>query len=240
MKFEKKRKLSERARNIDTGNPHPRVAMCLCLDTSSSMLGHPIRALQSGLRNFYKALWQNSESRYAADLAVVTFGCEGAKCVQDFTQLYEKINPPLLEADGLTPMGEAINLALDMLEERRNAYWELNIRHYHSRLIIMADGKPNGNARELIRAATRSRELVNQNKLVVIPVGVGNEADMYALAQFSTKILPKKLKDLDFTSFFKWLSVSVEEVVSQSPEYEEDLPLDKARWIDGNWNDFNN
>ena len=238
MKPSKRRKLSSRAGNIDIGNPHPRIAICLCLDTSASMLGHPIRELNSGMRLFYKTLQQNSDSRYAADIAVVTFGCEGVLCVQNFAQLYEGISPPVLKADGKTPMGEAINLALDLIEERRHDYWELDIRHYHSRLIIMADGKPNGSAEELRRAAARSRDMVSKNMLAVIPVGVGNGADLNVLSQFSPRVQPVRLKGLKFDSFFKWLTVSVEKVVARPLEHESNLLVENADWIDGSWEEM--
>lgn len=238
MKPSKKQRLSGRAVNIDTSNPHARIAICLCLDTSASMLGHPIRELNSGMRLFYKALWQNSESRYAADIAVITFGCNGVQCVQNFAQLYEGISPPVLRADGMTPMGEAVNLALDLIEERRQNYRELDIRHYHSRLIIMADGKPNGSTKELKRAMSRSRDMVNKNILFVIPVGVGNDADFNVLSQFSTRVTPVKLSGLNFSSFFKWLSISVEQAAAQTPGYEDSLMIEKSEWIDGSWDDI--
>lgn len=243
MPSAKKRKLSEHVYNIDTANPHPRLPICLCVDTSSSMLGHPIRELNSGMRHFYKSLSRNNETKYTADIAVVTFGCDGVRCIQEFAQIYEGISPPKLEADGMTPMGEAVNLSLDLIEQRRRNYLELNIRHYHSMLIIMADGKTKGNSDELIRAAERVRNFENQNKLFVIAIGVGNEADMHALSQFSTKVEPVKLKGLNFMSFFKWLIVSVEETAAGSPENGNGLYIKQqadslADWIDGSWNDF--
>ena len=238
MKPSKRRKLSSRVGNIDIGNPHPRAAICFCLDTSASMLGHPIRELNSGIRLFYKALMQNSELRYAADIAVVTFGCDGVRCIQNFAQIYEGISPPVLKADGITHMGEAVNLALDLIEERRQDYLELDIRHYHPMLIIMADGKPNGNVEELREAVTRSRDMVSRNMLVVIPVGCGNEADLHVLSQFSPKVQPVMLKGLKFASFFKWLIVSVEEVAARPPEKEDSLLIENADWIDGSWDEF--
>ena len=237
MKPKKRRNLSSRAKNIDTNNPHPRLAICLCLDTSNSMMGHPIRELNSGLRLFYKTIWANSESRYAVDLAIVTFGCNGVRCLQPFAQLYEGLNPPLLKSDGMTPMGEAVNLALNLIEERRRDYWELGIPHYHARLILMADGKPNGSVIELRESAARTKELESKNRLVVIPVGVGNNAVLQSLSAFSRRVSPMKLRGLDFTAFFKWLSVSVEEVASKHPDDDNDLELPKADWIlaDGGW-----
>lgn len=236
MKLKKNRNLSSRAKNIDTNNPHPRLAVCLCLDTSSSMLGHPIRELNSGLRLFYKTIKANSESRYAVDLAIVTFGFDGVQCLQPFAQLYEGLNPPVLQSDGMTPMGEAVNMAIDLIEERRQDYWELGIPHYHARLILMADGKPNGSVIELRESAARAKDLESKNRLVVIPVGVGNEADLHSLSNFSRRVSPMKLRGLDFTAFFRWLSISVEEVASKRPD-DDDFRLPEADWTlaDGGW-----
>lgn len=67
-------------------------------------------------------------------------------------------------------MGKAVNLALDMLENRRQDYKNVGVQYYHPWLVLMTDGRPNGSAYELARASSRSRDLVTRNNLVVFPI----------------------------------------------------------------------
>ncbi|MDB9416422.1 hypothetical protein [Microcystis aeruginosa] len=50
--------------------------------------------------------------------SIVTFGKGGVKTVQDFVGI-DQFTPPTLTAGDLTPMGKAIELALDLIEDRK-------------------------------------------------------------------------------------------------------------------------
>ena len=49
-------------------NPTARVPVCLCLDTSGSMQGDPIRELNGGVRFFYDAIRDDETALYAAEI----------------------------------------------------------------------------------------------------------------------------------------------------------------------------
>ena len=59
--------------------------------------------------------------------------------------------------------------------------------------------------------------MVNQKKLTVFPIGIGEESDMNTLARFSPKRSPLKLKGLKFKEFFDWLSKSVSKTSQSTP-----------------------
>ena len=61
--------------------------------------------------------------------------------------------------------------------------------------------------------AAKLANLQAQKKFQLTAIGVGDDADMNVLQQLSPMAV--KLKGLDFTSFFQWLSASVS-MVSQS------------------------
>lgn len=198
------------------------------------MSGHPINELNAGIRLFYETIRISRESKYAADLALISFGDKGVRRIQDFAQVYQIPNPPQLTAAGMTPMGEAVNLALDMIEARLREYSASGIQYYHPWLVLMSDGKPNGDVSEFERAASRARDLVERRKLVVFPVGVGKDADRDSLAQFSTRIVPRKLTGMNFREFFGWLSMSTDRVSASKPGEKIDLP--QVTWgTDGGW-----
>ena len=197
-------------------NPTARVPVCLCLDTSGSMFGMPIDELNEGVRLFYEAIREDETALYSAEVSVVTFG-GNAQCIADFASLEVQPNAPTLTADGMTPMGEAVNMGLDLLEQRKDEYKDRGVDYYQPWLVLMTDGAPNGDSAELSRAINRTVDLVNQKKLTVFPIGIGSDADMNVLAQFSPKRPPLKLQGLKFREFFAWLSKSVSKTSQSTP-----------------------
>lgn len=195
-------------------NPTARIPVCLCLDTSGSMEGKSIDELNEGVRLFYDTVREDEIALYSAEISIVTFGDE-AKCISDFCRADEQSEVPALSAYGSTPMGEAVNMGLDLLEGRKQEYKSKGIDYYQPWLVLMTDGEPNGYASELTRAVNRTVEMVNNKKLTVFPIGIGAYADMNVLAQFSPKRMPLKLQGLKFREFFTWLSQSIS-VTSQS------------------------
>lgn len=198
-------------------NPTARVPVCLCLDVSGSMDGAPIQNLNEGVRMFYDAIKDDEIAVYAAEISIVTFGGTDAECMADFASLELQPNPPRPEAYGRTPMGEAVNMALDMLERRKQEYRDAGVDYYQPWLVLMTDGLPNGSKEELSRAISRTCEAVNNRKLTIFPIGIGDEADMATLQKFSPKRSPLKLKGLKFQEFFAWLSKSVSKTSQSIP-----------------------
>ncbi|MGN1201842.1 MAG: VWA domain-containing protein [Eubacterium sp.] len=197
-------------------NPTARVPVCLCLDTSGSMDGRPIDELNEGVKLFYDAIREDETALYSAEISIVTFGGY-AECVADFASLELQPDVPELSAGGMTPMGEAVNMGLDLLERRKEDYKERGVDYYQPWLVLMTDGAPNGDSGELSRAISRTVDLVNQKKLTVFPIGIGPDADMGVLAQFSPKRPPLKLQGLKFREFFSWLSKSVSKTSQSTP-----------------------
>ena len=214
-------------------NPTARVPVCLCLDTSGSMFGKPIQELNDGVRMFYDAIKEDETALYAAEICIVTFGGCDAKCLTDFTNLELQHDAPVLTADGLTPMGEAVNLGLDLLERRKNEYKSKGVDYYQQWLVLMTDGAPNGDPNELERAIKRTVEMVNSKKLTIFPIGIGSVADMDTLSRFSPQRMPLHLKEMRFKEFFQWLSQSVARTSMSMPGEKIKLDIDGLKgWAD--------
>jgi uncharacterized protein YegL len=210
-------------------NPSPRLPVCLCLDTSGSMrkdhLSDPIGELNAGLKVFYETINRNIKTKLSAEICVVTFGGSAQK-IEDFATADEQPDAPELEADGLTPMGEGINLALDLLEERKSAYKDAGIDYFQPWLILITDGAPEGGSPvELERAVERTTQMVNGKKLTVFPIGVSG-ADMDVLKRFSPSRTPLRLQGLKFEEFFEWLGKSVERTSVSIPGEKVDLDIE--------------
>ena len=206
-------------------NPSSRVPVCLVLDTSGSMEGDSINELNEGVRLFYDAVRSDETALYAAEISVVTFGGH-ASCQAGFSTLEHQSEAPQFYAGGGTPMGEAMNMSRDMLERRKGEYKASGVDYYQPWIVLMTDGMPNGSPAELSRSIQRTCDMINDRKLTIFPIGIGEDADMDVLARFSPKRSPLKLQGLNFKEFFAWLSKSVSKVSQSTPGDKVQLDVD--------------
>src|SRR4051794_8283729 len=100
-------------------NPENRCPVILVLDNSGSMTGAPIQQLNDGLQAFRDELVTDSLAAKRVEVAIVTFG--PVKVEMDFTSA-QNFYPSRIETAGATPMGEAIEQAINMLGERKATY----------------------------------------------------------------------------------------------------------------------
>ncbi|MSN96881.1 hypothetical protein F1B92_06840 [Campylobacter sp. FMV-PI01] len=78
------------------------------------MEGAPIDELNKGIEIFFNAIKEDEMALYFAEIFIVTFG-GFAQQNRDFKGLNIDDSHPNLNAYDRTPMGEAVNLALDLL-----------------------------------------------------------------------------------------------------------------------------
>lgn len=233
--------LKIRIEDLET-NPTPRLAICLCLDVSGSMLlvesGNVVRTgktitidgitgilvnggktrldeLQEGIDSFYDEIGKDEIAQFSAEICVVTFG-DTATCLLDFANIYSQ-EVPDLRAAGRTSMGEGVNMALDLLERRKQEFKNAGVDYYQPWLVLMTDGEPNGDSAELKRAMARTSQMIADKKLTLFPMGIGKDANLSILAQFTPKRNSIRLKEAKFKDFFEWLSSSVETISQLTP-----------------------
>ena len=234
-------------------NPSTRLPVCLCIDLSGSMnavedgtyentgrqevidgklytivKGGTTRLdeLQKGIELLFKAIREDDTAVDAAEIAIVGFSNK-AECILNFDHIEDQ-KIPHLEASGATAMGEGVNLALRLLEERKSLYKRNGIQYYQPWLVLMTDGENNGSAETLKGAIDKTCDMVNKGKLVVFPIGIGQEADMQTLKMFSPKRDALRLKGLKFQEFFLWLSQSISKTSVSTPGDKVELPSPKG------------
>src|SRR5436305_4285178 len=88
-------------------NPEPRCPCVPLLDTSGSMQGAPLAALNEALRTFKSDLVQDPLASRRVEVAVVTFNNE-VIVASDF-KTADRFEAPTLTAGGQTFMGTGIN-----------------------------------------------------------------------------------------------------------------------------------
>ena len=121
------------------GNPEPRCPVVLLLDNSGSMSGQPIQELNAGIATFKQSVEEDGLASLRVEVAIISFG--PVKLVQDFVTM-DRFMPPQLKVEGLTPMGEAIEYALNLLEDRKETYRDNGIQYYRPWIFLITDGSP--------------------------------------------------------------------------------------------------
>ncbi|EKY6652293.1 vWA domain-containing protein [Escherichia coli] len=201
-------------------NPEPRCPCILLLDVSGSMSGRPINELNAGLVTFRDELLADPLALKRVELGIVTFGPVHVE--HPFTSA-ANFFPPILFAQGDTPMGAAITKALDMVEERKREYRANGISYYRPWIFLITDGAPTDEWQAAANKVFRGEE---DKRFAFFSIGVQG-ADMKTLAQISVR-QPLPLQGLQFRELFSWLSSSLRSVSRSTPGTEVVLEAPKG------------
>lgn len=194
-------------------NPEPRCPCVLVLDTSQSMAGEPLAALERGLHVFREQLLSVPLARKRVEVAVIAFGAS-VEVVQDFV-LADQFRPPTLQAAGQTPLCTAVLRALDMVEARKQRYRSNGICYSRPWIVLITDAMPQGDSVETTRQAVqRIREAETKRKAAFYAVGIDG-ANMKLLTRISVRP-PLQLNGLRFADLFEWLSTSAARAATMS------------------------
>lgn len=192
------------------------IPVVLLVDTSGSMAGKGINELNEGLRLFGKCLNEDSLALGRAEIAIVSFST-GVRIVTPFTpaSLYEA---PILSAGGLTCLNEGIEVALDLIEERKATYKLAGISYYRPLLILISDGYATDGSD--VVAKMRLKDYINAHKVSFIPLAINDSdinylRDYYPTDNHQGKVL--LVKDYNFRDMFVWLSKSISVISSSNP-----------------------
>lgn len=191
---------------IDGVNPEPRCPCVLLLDTSYSMDGQPIQELNAGLVTFREDLGKDELALLRVEVAIITFGST-AQLVQDFVTA-RQFTPPTLTVSGSTSMGEGINMALNLLDKRKQGYKANGLPYYRPWIFLVTDGAPTDDWKE---SAQRVNSAEIGRKVALFAVGVQG-ANMSILQQINPQRSPVALQGLAFREMFLWLSASMKTV----------------------------
>jgi uncharacterized protein YegL len=192
------------------------VACVFLLDTSGSMRKNDaIGKLNDGLKVFKKQTVEDAtfdeHTKACIDVALVTFG-SGVRVQQDFVAVSEMI-PPTLTASGDTPMGAAINVALDMITAQKEKYNSLGTPYYRPWVFCITDGQPNDSYEA---AAQRLQQMEADTKVLGYCVGV-EEFDRKTVASIFNPERIFELDNLNFPALFKFVSSSLTTVRNSDP-----------------------
>lgn len=200
-----------------------RTPTVLLLDTSGSMAeatqatdgtSKPkIAQLNEGLETFHREVSEKEHAKKRVDVAVVTFGDEPF-VTQEFTSI-EDWTPSTLSEGGRTPMGGAIELAIELVDDRKEFYRENGIQYNRPLLWLLTDGEPTdmqpddsawNTVQGLLEDGTRN------NRFEFFAMGVGG-AQMDTLNELVAEPTGRpafRIKEGMFLEYFQFLSNSLE------------------------------
>lgn len=194
-------------------------------DTSGSMSeGGKIQALNAALKDMVKSFARESRLRAEIQVGLITFG--GAATMQlplTAAQAITKVDD--LNAAGKTPLGSALNLARELLEDSER----IPSRAYRPVLILLSDGRPTDDWKAPFEALSKS---VRASKASRLAMAIGADADENLLKSFANDPaapLFKAHNARDIQQFFRAVTMSVAaRAASQNPDLSAAFELPSA------------
>ena len=188
------------------------MALVFLLDTSGSMGGAPIAALNEGLNRFKAEVCQNAQTRDILDVAIIDFNST-YRIAQEFVPV-EYMDEVCLTASGTTKMSPAIRAALEMVNERSRFYRRSGTEPYKPWIILISDGAPDADD-DITVVAKEISEMESAGKVSFRSLGVQGYDPKTLHTLCDGKVL--KLDGIDFSSFFDWVNKSMRSVSQSSP-----------------------
>lgn len=194
-----------------------RTPFVLLLDTSESMgENSKIDSLNKGIELLREDL--RSDGTACRRVEILTIGFGGTTYEVHGWVQPEQFRPPFLSAKGATPMAQAIELAIEKIEERKKWYDSQALDYTRPWIFMITDGAPTDDYAQtqsvwgpkIEAAAAKIRDGEKNKKFLFWTVGV-DSADMDTLTKIAPASRPpKKLKDVQsFKELFEWLSRSM-------------------------------
>ena len=179
----------------------------LLLDTSSSMGGEgeqsKIAELENAVKEMIKDFAHEEQLETEIQVAVITFGAE-VKLALPYTNA-SKVQLTKLEANGMTPMGTALRMAKDMIEDKETTPG----RAYRPLVILCSDGAPNDSWEQPMDAFIKDGR---SSKCDRMAMAIGRDANEDVLKRFLSGTENPLFYAKDASSmhkFFKFVTMSV-------------------------------
>ena len=176
----------------------------LLLDRSGSMFGEKIATLNAATNEMVESFKTAGKGEVDIHLAVISFG-EGGASYDLPLQSVKTINEIALEANGMTPMGAALRMAKDLIEDKER----IPSKGYRPAVVLVSDGAPNDEWQHPMQDFVGGGR---SSKCERFAMAIGTTADDPVLNQFlsgtGNKVFLANQAD-QIRDFFKFVTMSV-------------------------------
>lgn len=190
------------------------IPVILLLDVSGSMAGDKIDSLYDATTEMIKT-FADIKMENQIKVAIITFGEGGAKLHTQYTDAVEVLKHGLqtFVANGNTPMGAALEMAKDMIDDKNvtPGKW------YIPSVILVSDGEPNDSWEEPMRKFINEGRSKKSQRLAM---AIGQDANITILEKFAdNQQFVFHAEDAhDISANFKKITMSVSQrSVSKNP-----------------------
>ena len=184
--------------------------LIMLVDTSGSMYGC-MDELNTAARDMIEALRNQESFRAEIHISFITYGKDGARLHTPLTPI-SSIEFEDFESGGMTPLGEALKIAKEMIENKEI----IPSNSYRPTVIMLSDGLPNDNWEEPLRTFI---EEGRSKKCERMSLGIGQGYVYEILKNFSSNEKVFEAKDAsNIVDFFKFVTMSIKEKsISSNP-----------------------
>ncbi|MFP4698640.1 MAG: vWA domain-containing protein [Eubacteriales bacterium] len=175
----------------------------LLLDVSGSMAGEKIAALNQSVKEMISTFANEESTQAEIHVSVITFGGDA--------DLHTELMPAReikwvdMEARGMTPLGGALDIASDIIEDKK----QIPSRSYRPTVVLVSDGMPNDRGWEKkLDNFTNNGRTEKCDRWVL---SIGADADESMLAKFldnGEKSVLHAEDARDIVRFFRFITMS--------------------------------
>jgi len=175
----------------------------LLLDVSSSMSGEKIHNVNDAVRDLLNTFSDTENGETEIHVAIITFGSQ-VKLHQPLASA-STIHWQALSADGMTPLGTALQMAKAMIEDKD----AVPSRAYRPTVVLVSDGGPNDAWEKPLNAFISDGRSAKCDRMAM---AIGADADEAVLGKFiegtpNCLFYAENAKQL--RDFFKFVTMSV-------------------------------
>lgn len=174
----------------------------LLLDTSGSMHGAPMEAVNKGVDTMIRSLRQNPQAIETAYISIITFDAAAMQVIP-LTDL-ASFQMMTLQASGTTSLGAALSLLSQKIDVEVAKTTMEKKGDWKPIVFIMTDGVPTDDWRLGLQ------EFQQRKVSMVIACAAGEKADTSVLQQITPNVVRLETADeQSISQFFTWVSASI-------------------------------
>lgn len=197
-----------------------RLPIYLLLDTSESMVGEPLDAVNNGLMMLASSLRQDPMAIEVAAISVITFDSR-ARQVVPLTEVID-FSPPTLHVGPGTSLGAALDLLGDCLKKEVRTTSRTSKGDWKPITFLLTDGVPTDDWQS---AWKRFQKSSRSGLASLVAVGCGDDCDIELLKTLTSDVfLARDLTRENMAEFFRFVSNSVA-MASVGIDLAKDVPL---------------